>query len=304
MSFIDEEIEVAAPIRATYDQWTQFEEFPRFMSGVESVHQLDDTTLHWVADIAGVRREWDARITEQIPDQLVAWVSLGGVRHDGLVTFDAVGAHRTRVTLRLDLEPEGAVESIGDALGIVAARARGDLARFQRFIEGRLVPTGAWRGEVVGGDVADPPLGAPGVQPVGEVPASTGGVVDLDRLLGRIPVVLIFVEPLDAATSHDLIAALGEHLVDFGRDRVQVLAVARVETADAERVADAIEGNLRVLADPEELLARRFGAEYRLDRTTALLVDADGSTTTLWSGPPSPGAVASIRSLLWELDDD
>ena len=116
MSVIDEEIEVDAPLRETYDQWTQFEEFPVFMEGVEEVRQLDDTRLHWVASIAGVRREWDARITQQIPDQLIAWTSMEGTRNDGLVTFDAVGAHRTHITLRLDLEPDGAIESIGDAL--------------------------------------------------------------------------------------------------------------------------------------------------------------------------------------------
>ena len=107
MSVIDEEIEVDAPLRETYDQWTQFEEFPVFMEGVEEVRQLDDTRLHWVASIAGVRREWDARITQQIPDQLIAWTSMEGTRNDGLVTFDAVGAHRTHITLRLDLEPDG-----------------------------------------------------------------------------------------------------------------------------------------------------------------------------------------------------
>lgn len=303
MSVIDEEIEVAAPIRATYDQWTQFEEFPRFMSGVESVQQIDATTLHWVADIAGVRREWDARITEQIPDQLIAWVAMGGVHHDGLVTFDAVGADRTKVNLRLDLEPEGAVETIGDALGIVAARARGDLTRFQHFIEARVVPTGAWRGEVIGGDLADPQLGASDIEPVGEVPASTGGVVDLDRLVGRIPVLLMFVEPLEAVTSQDLIAAVGGHLADFGRDRVQLLAVARVDAADAGRVAEGIEGNLRVLADSDERLARRFGVEYRLDRASVVLVRADGTATTVWSGPPELSAASSLGTLLWELDD-
>jgi peroxiredoxin len=115
--------------------------------------------------------------------------------------------------------------------------------------------------------------------------------------------VLVFVEPLDAVTSQDLIAALGEHLADFGRDRVQILAVARTEAADASQVADGIDGNLRVLADPEEQLAHRFGVDYRLDRTTVVLIRDDGTPTTVWSGPPGPGAASSLRMLLWQLDD-
>jgi uncharacterized membrane protein len=131
-----------------YNQWTQFEEFPRFMEGVERVSQLDDTHLHWVAEIAGVRREWDAEITEQHPDERVAWRATQGSENAGVVTFHRIAADRTRVMLQLDFDPDGLVESVGDKLGFVKRRASGDLERFKAFIEGRGVESGAWRGDV------------------------------------------------------------------------------------------------------------------------------------------------------------
>ncbi len=148
MATVEESIEVSRPVRIVYNQWTQFEEFPEFMEGVEKVVQLDDTHLHWVAEIGGVHREWDAEITSQHPDQEVAWRSLTGALNAGVVTFQPAGPETTRVTLRLDFEPEGAVEKVGEALGLVAKRAEGDLKRFKKFIESRQVETGAWRGQV------------------------------------------------------------------------------------------------------------------------------------------------------------
>ena len=148
MSTVEKSIEVNLPVRTVYDQWTQFEEFPRFMEGVERVVQLDDTHLHWVAEIAGVKREWDAEITEQVPDQRIAWRSLGGERNAGIVTFHPNGTSSTRVTLAVDYEPDDVVEKAGDALGLVSKRTEGDLERFKRFIENRGVETGAWRGQV------------------------------------------------------------------------------------------------------------------------------------------------------------
>ncbi|MDQ3980014.1 MAG: SRPBCC family protein [Actinomycetota bacterium] len=136
------------PVRTVYDQWTQFEEFPRFMEGVEQVVQLDDTHLHWVAEIAGVKREWDAEITEQVPDQRIAWRSLAGEHNAGVVTFQPNGPNSTRVTLAIDFEPDDAVEKAGDKLGFVSKRTEGDLERFKEFIESRGVETGAWRGQV------------------------------------------------------------------------------------------------------------------------------------------------------------
>jgi len=145
---VEESVDVAVPIRAAYDQWTQFEEFPQFMEGVESITQTDDTHLHWKAEIAGVSREWDAEITEQTPDQRVAWTSRGGATNAGVVTFHRIDDACTRVMLQLDFEPEGVVEGVADKLGFVKRQATGDLERFKDFIEARGTETGAWRGEV------------------------------------------------------------------------------------------------------------------------------------------------------------
>ncbi len=157
MSTITESIDVAVPIRVAYDPWTQFEDFPNFMEGVKRVKQLDDTTLEWTAEIAGVERSWRAEITEHEPDRRVAWRSTSGAKNAGQVTFQPLGDNMTRVTLELDVEPEGAVESAGDALGFVERQAEGDLQRFKEVIELRGTPTGAWRGEVAAGQRQDGP---------------------------------------------------------------------------------------------------------------------------------------------------
>lgn len=148
MSTVEESVEVAVPLRTTYDQWTQFEEFPEFMEGVEAVTQLDDTHLAWVAEIAGARREWTAEITEQHPDERVAWRATDGAHNAGVVTFHHIDDNTTKVMLQLDFEPEGAIEAVGDKLGVVRRRAAGDLERFKEFIERRGRESGAWRGDV------------------------------------------------------------------------------------------------------------------------------------------------------------
>ncbi len=153
MSEIVETIEVDVPVRVAYDQWTQFEEFPKFMDAVERVEQLNDTTLRWTAEIAGKTKTWTAKITEQEPDQRIAWTSIEGAKNAGVVTFHRLDDRKTRVALQLDVEPEGPVESVGDALGLVRRQAKGDLERFKEFVEGRGVATGAWRGEVRQDDV-------------------------------------------------------------------------------------------------------------------------------------------------------
>jgi uncharacterized membrane protein len=147
MSDHEKSITVDLPVSVVYNQWTQFEEFPQFMAGVERVTQLDDKRLHWVAEVAGIRREWDAEIVDQEPDRKISWRSMDGTSNAGTVTFQPEGAG-TRVTLDLDVEPEGLVESIGDKLGFVSKQAEGDLERFKEFIESRGRETGAWRGEV------------------------------------------------------------------------------------------------------------------------------------------------------------
>jgi uncharacterized membrane protein len=143
-----ESIDVEVPVRTVYNQWTQFEEFPRFMEGVESVKQIDDTRLHWVAEVAGKRKEWDAKITEQIPDERVAWTSTSGAKSAGVVTFHRLGENRTRVTLQMEVDPEGPIENAGAALGVLQRQVKADLERFKKFIEERGRETGAWRGEV------------------------------------------------------------------------------------------------------------------------------------------------------------
>ncbi len=148
MSTVEQSIDVNVPVSTAYNQWTQFEEFPRFMEGVESVAQLNDTHLHWVADIGGVRREWDAEITEQHPDERVAWRATEGAANAGVVTFHRLDEGRTRVMLQLEFDPDGIVEATGDKLGLVRRRAAGDLERFKSFIETRGLETGAWRGDV------------------------------------------------------------------------------------------------------------------------------------------------------------
>ena len=155
MSTIVESIDVAVPVRVAYDQWTQFEDFPSFMEGVKQVKQHDDTTLEWTAEIAGIERSWRAEITDQEPDTRVAWRSISGAKSAGEVTFQPLGDSMTRVTLQLDVEPEGPLETAGDALGFVERQAEGDLGRFKGFIEGRGTPTGAWRGEVAAGHRQD-----------------------------------------------------------------------------------------------------------------------------------------------------
>ena len=148
MSKIESSIDVDVPVRVAYDQWTQFEEFPRFMEAVESVTQLDDTHLRWVAKIAGVRKEWEAEITQQEPDQRVAWTSTSGAKNAGSVDFHRVDDRTTRVTLTMEVEPDGAVETVGNAIGVPEREVEGDLKRFKEFIETRDAPTGAWRGSV------------------------------------------------------------------------------------------------------------------------------------------------------------
>jgi uncharacterized membrane protein len=149
MAAVEQSVEVEVPVRTAYNQWTQFEEFPRFMEGVESVAQLDDTRLHWVAEIGGERREWDATITEQIPDERVAWKGEGGP--SGVVTFHRLGDDRTKITVQMDYEPEGFKETVGSMVGSDSRHVAGDLERFKEFIESRGRETGAWRGEVRSG---------------------------------------------------------------------------------------------------------------------------------------------------------
>ncbi len=151
MSTVVESVDVAVPVRTAYNQWTQFEEFPRFMEGVESVAQLDDTHLRWKAEVAGKEKEWEAEVTEQKPDERVAWRNTSGAQNAGVVTFHRIDDETSRVTLQMDVEPEGVVENVGTGLGFLERRVKGDLERFKEFIEGRGTESGAWRGTVEAG---------------------------------------------------------------------------------------------------------------------------------------------------------
>ncbi len=137
MATINESIDIDAPVRTAYDQWTQFETFPQFMEGVKEVRQIDATRLHWVAEIGGKREEWEAVITEQVPDQRVAWKSVSGKGNAGVVTFESLDATRTRVTVGIEHDTEGVVEKVGSALGVDDRRVQNDLQRFRELIEGR-----------------------------------------------------------------------------------------------------------------------------------------------------------------------
>lgn len=155
MAIIEKSIVVDVPVRTAYGQWTQLEEFPRFMDGVESVRQLDARRLHWSAKVLGKTKEWDAEIVEQIPDRLISWRSAGGARNDGTIAFSAQGAAQTRIDVRMDVEPDGPVENTAQWLGLVDRQVDGDIHRFKEFIEGRAVPTGEWRGAIHSGKVEE-----------------------------------------------------------------------------------------------------------------------------------------------------
>jgi uncharacterized membrane protein len=158
MSRFEHVITVDAPVREVYNQWTQFESFPSFMDGVEKVVQRDDKTLEWTASIAGQKRTWTAEITDQTPDVRVAWKSTSGTENAGAVLFQPRSPGRTEVTLRMDVDPKGVVENVGDAIGAVDRRVKGDLERFKEFMEARGQATGAWRGEIHGEEVRDPAM--------------------------------------------------------------------------------------------------------------------------------------------------
>jgi len=151
MERIEKIFEINCPVRTVYNQWTQFEEFPRFMDGVKEVRQLDDTHQHWRASIGGKDKEWDAEIVEQVPDQRIAWRSTSGTPNAGTLRFEPLGNDRTRVQLTMEYQPETALEKAGDAVGLVSAKVEKAVEKFKDLVENRGTETGAWRGEVRGG---------------------------------------------------------------------------------------------------------------------------------------------------------
>ncbi len=153
MERIEKTVDVDCPVRTAYNQWTQFESFPKFMSGVKDVRQLDDTHMHWRGELWGREKEWDAEITEQIPDRIIAWRSISGdAPNAGAVYFEPLSASRTRVRLMMEYEPQGVLENIGDALGAMGTSVQSSVDGFKRYIESRGVEEGGWRGEVRGSE--------------------------------------------------------------------------------------------------------------------------------------------------------
>jgi uncharacterized membrane protein len=181
---VEKQILVNVPVSTVYNQWTQFEDFPQFMGGVERVTQLSDDRLEWVAEIAGVRRQWEAKILEQVPDRKIAWAATEGATNAGAVTFEDAGSGQTSVNLSLEYEPEGLVENVGDKLNIVENQAESDLERFKAFIESEGYATGAWRGSIREGAE----VGTPGVDQASESRGDSGKLEGEDTMgVGRSP---------------------------------------------------------------------------------------------------------------------
>ncbi len=155
MATVEKSIDVEVPVSVAYDQWTQFEEFPKFMEGVVEVVQIDDSTVRWVAEVSGERHEWEAEIVEQEPDRVIAWRATDGLPNSGRVEFEPI-EEGTRVTVEMEYEPEGVKESVGALLGLDGGQVEDDLERFRDLVEARERPTGSWRGSIEGGEVTDP----------------------------------------------------------------------------------------------------------------------------------------------------
>ena len=223
---VEKSITVDVPISTAYNQWTQFEEFPQFMGGVQSVEQLDDQRLRWVAEIAGVRREWYAEILEQRADEKIAWAATEGATNAGAVYFIAEGPGQTRVTLELEYAPEGLVEKVGDALNIIERQAQSDVERFKEFIEGRGAESGSWRGQV-----GAPAVGTPGV----DLASSEGDS-------GKAGV-----SPKAAAAGAAAVAAAGLAAAAATRGSSDETEVEVVEVTEVEPVVD-------VVPDPEGMV--------------------------------------------------
>jgi hemerythrin superfamily protein/ribosome-associated toxin RatA of RatAB toxin-antitoxin module len=229
MTKVEKTVEVAVPVSTAYNQWTQFEEFPQFMGGVQQVEQLDDRTLRWVAEIAGVRRQWVATVLEQVPDQKVAWAATEGATNAGAVTFQSLGPDRTQVTLTLDYEPEGLVEKAGDALNIVERQATSDLERFKSFIESRGSETGGWRGEVTD----EPHVGTPDVEDAAASRGDSGkaGVSGTVLAAGAAVAAAGVAAGVAAATSSSSSSSSSSEVVG-GEDVIDILTTDHREATD------------------------------------------------------------------------
>ncbi|NKX55762.1 SRPBCC family protein [Arthrobacter mobilis] len=240
---VEKQIMVNVPVSTAYNQWTQFEDFPQFMGGIKSVKQLGDDRLEWVAEIAGVRRRWEARILEQVPDRKVAWAATEGATNAGAVTFEDVGGGQTSVRLSLEYEPEGLVEKVGDKLNVVEKQAEADLKRFKEFIESEGYATGAWRGSINEGAA-----GTPGVE---DAAASRG---DSGKAGVSGTVAAAGVAAAAAATAAGVAAAGRKDSGDEATQVAPVEAVPVVETAPVVETPPA--GMTEEVFPPDDAVVR------------------------------------------------
>ncbi|WP_404388789.1 SRPBCC family protein [Humibacillus xanthopallidus] len=236
---VEKSIMVNVPVSRAYNQWTQFEDFPQFMGGVQSVTQLSDDRLEWVAEIAGVRRQWEAKILEQVPDQKVSWAATAGATNAGSVVFEDLGGDQTSVTLVLEYEPEGLVEKVGDKLNIVENQAENDLTRFKQFIESEGYATGAWRGSVASGGA----VGSPGVDDA----AASRGDSGKAGLSGKAVAAGLGVAAAAAAAAVNVRSGSKDATSETDQDSDMIPEPAYVsETADS-----GAGGTVRMLTDEE-----------------------------------------------------
>ncbi|HLM05610.1 MAG TPA: SRPBCC family protein [Blastococcus sp.] len=270
---VEKSIQVDVPLATAYNQWTQFEDFPHFMGGVKEVRQLDDRRLHWVAEIAGVRREWEASILEQIPDQKIAWAATAGATNAGAVRFEPAGVASTLVYLTLEYEPEGVVEQVGDKLGIVERQVTSDLQRFKELIEDQGYATGAWRGSVNEGVG----VGTPGVSAAAASQGDSGKAgVSGTAVAAGVAAAAVGAAAVAAATRS---GGSGEQQVPAGADEPgPVEVVPPPETAPpVETVATTTVGTGPQAAPPVETVAPVDPLEPVAD--DSILADAPDTTT-------------------------
>jgi hypothetical protein len=278
---VEKTIEVDVPVSTAYNQWTQFEEFPQFMGGVDEVKQLSDSLTHWVAQIAGVRREWDAAILEQVPDSKVAWAATAGATNAGAVYFQSLGPSRTLVRLTLEYEPEGLAEKAGDFLNVVQRQAEGDLERFKQFIESRGTATGGWRGAVHEAG----PVGSPGVEAASTSRGDTGkaGVSGTAVAAGVAAVAGAAVAGAAAATaakrSGDEESQSGRES-EFEGDVVAVGPTGATESTLQTSPADSVAmSDTRALDDDVVSTSGPVGDRIAVDEFGTATVGVNGGTT-------------------------
>lgn len=275
---VEKRILVNVPVSVAYNQWTQFEEFPHFMGGVKSVKQLSDDRLEWVAEIAGVRRQWQARILEQIPDRKVSWAATEGATNAGSVSFEDLGGGQTSVQLALEYEPEGMVEKVGDKLNVVDRQAENDLNRFKVFVEDEGYATGAWRGTVSEGAIA----GTPGVDAAAGSRGDSGKAGVSGKVVAGVGLAAAAAAGVAAATRHQ------EPADDLAPGAVHTTPPASVTPTGTAGSVFPGEGLPQDAARPADEPAGRSDAKP-FDQTNGLVDTAGESDGTALSDTTSEG---------------